>query len=186
MKRGDERSFGYLLRRSRLAALLTQEQLAERAHLSYRTISDLERGAKHTPRRDTVLLLAHALQLTPQERATLIAAIQPRDQQPEAYALPDDQASSKASVRAFIIADVRWYTAFHERGDDAAARLADRFAALTKAVVVQRDGEVLQLRGDDALAVFEAPRQALNASLDQEDRVKQETEEQHEPGSLVI
>jgi len=33
MKRGDERSFGYLLRRSRLAALLTQEQLAERAHL---------------------------------------------------------------------------------------------------------------------------------------------------------
>jgi hypothetical protein len=41
----DERSFGYLLRRYRLAALLTQEQLAERAHLSYRTISDLERGA---------------------------------------------------------------------------------------------------------------------------------------------
>ncbi|HLJ69555.1 MAG TPA: helix-turn-helix transcriptional regulator [Chloroflexota bacterium] len=58
----DERSFGYLLRRYRLAALLTQEQLAERAHLSHRTISDLEGGAKHSPRRDTVLLLADALE----------------------------------------------------------------------------------------------------------------------------
>jgi transcriptional regulator with XRE-family HTH domain len=105
----EERSFGYLLRRYRLASLLTQEQLAERAHLSYRAISDLERGAKHTPRRDTVLLLADALQLSPQERAALIAAIQPRDQS-EAGVLPDDQPSSQASVRAFLIADVRGST----------------------------------------------------------------------------
>ena len=89
----DERSFGYLLRRYRLAALVTQEQLAERAHLSYRTISDLERGAKHTPRRDTVLLLADALELSPQERATLIAAAHPVDRVPPSRVCPSCGAS---------------------------------------------------------------------------------------------
>ena len=89
----DERSFGYLLRRYRLAALLTQEQLAERAHLSYGTISDLERGAKHTPRRDTVLLLADALELSPQERATLIAAAHPVDRVPRSRVCPSCGAS---------------------------------------------------------------------------------------------
>ncbi|HLJ69552.1 MAG TPA: tetratricopeptide repeat protein [Chloroflexota bacterium] len=84
----DERSFGYLLRRYRLAALLTQEQLAERAHLSHRTISDLERGAKHSPRRDTVLLLADALELSSRERATLIAAAHPVEDATPARACP--------------------------------------------------------------------------------------------------
>jgi transcriptional regulator with XRE-family HTH domain len=37
-------TFGDLLRRYRLAAGLTQEELAEQAHLSPRAISDLERG----------------------------------------------------------------------------------------------------------------------------------------------
>src|SRR5579872_1727410 len=84
----DERSFGYLLRRYRLAALLTQEQLAERAHLSHRTISDLERGAKHSPRRDTVLLLADALELSPGERAALIAAAHPVEEAAKARGCP--------------------------------------------------------------------------------------------------
>jgi transcriptional regulator with XRE-family HTH domain len=57
----EQRSFGYLLRYYRLAALLTQEELAERARLSYQTISDLERGDEHTLRRETLLLLADAL-----------------------------------------------------------------------------------------------------------------------------
>jgi non-specific serine/threonine protein kinase len=67
--------FGDLLRRSRLAAGLTQEELAERAHLSPRAISDLERGARHRPWRDTVQLLAQALQLGSTERAELEAAV---------------------------------------------------------------------------------------------------------------
>src|SRR5579859_6433791 len=107
----DERSFGYLLRRYRLAALLTQEQLAEIAHLSYRTISDLERGAKNTPRRDTVLLLANALELSSEDRTALIAAAHPTDQQPGVSDRPY-QDSALASVRTFLIADVRGYTRF--------------------------------------------------------------------------
>jgi transcriptional regulator with XRE-family HTH domain len=42
--------FGRQLRRYRLAAGLSQEALAERAGLSWRTISDLERGVKQGPR----------------------------------------------------------------------------------------------------------------------------------------
>ena len=37
-------AFGELLRQHRLAAGLTQEELAERARISVRAISDLERG----------------------------------------------------------------------------------------------------------------------------------------------
>ena len=61
--------FGRLLRRSRLAAGLSQEALAERAGLSWRTISDLERGVKHGPRGSTLRLLADALALGAAERA---------------------------------------------------------------------------------------------------------------------
>src|SRR5437763_4107487 len=67
-------AFGDLLRRYREAAGLTQEALAERARLSARAISDLERGVKHTPRHDTVALLAEALRLSTQERTTFTAA----------------------------------------------------------------------------------------------------------------
>ena len=67
-------TFGELLKRYRLAAGLTQEALAERARLSPRTISDLERGVTSWPYRDTVALLAVALELTADERASLQAA----------------------------------------------------------------------------------------------------------------
>jgi tetratricopeptide (TPR) repeat protein/transcriptional regulator with XRE-family HTH domain len=67
-------SFGRLLRQMRQAAGLTQEELAERAHLSWRAISDLERGLRQTPRRETVSLLANALGLGAAERAALEAA----------------------------------------------------------------------------------------------------------------
>src|SRR5262245_19803229 len=55
--------FGDLLRRSRLAAGLTQAELAERAGLSVRGINDLERGARRAPHKETVALLADALAL---------------------------------------------------------------------------------------------------------------------------
>lgn len=67
--------FGELLRRFRLAASLSQEALADRAGLSVRAISDLERGARRTPRPETVTLLASALGLSPADRAALIAPV---------------------------------------------------------------------------------------------------------------
>jgi predicted ATPase/transcriptional regulator with XRE-family HTH domain len=70
-------SFGELLRQRRLAAGLTQETLAERAGVSAKAISDLERAPDRTPRLDTVGLLADALNLDPAERAALLAAARP-------------------------------------------------------------------------------------------------------------
>jgi tetratricopeptide (TPR) repeat protein/transcriptional regulator with XRE-family HTH domain len=64
-------SLADLVRRYRRAAALTQEELAERAGLSARVISDLERGLRQRPRRGTLALLADALDLAPDERAAL-------------------------------------------------------------------------------------------------------------------
>ncbi len=58
------------------AARLTQEALAERAGLSVRAISDLERGVNRTPHDDTLQLLVEALSLHPADRAVLLAATQ--------------------------------------------------------------------------------------------------------------
>lgn len=60
--------FGLLLKRYRQAAGLSQEALAERAELSPRAISDLERGVNRSPRYVTLELLAHALALSSQQR----------------------------------------------------------------------------------------------------------------------
>jgi predicted ATPase/transcriptional regulator with XRE-family HTH domain len=66
----DEQSlhFSDLLRRARRVAGLTQEELAERAGLSTRGISDLERGIRRVPHQDTLEMLSDALNLTDAER----------------------------------------------------------------------------------------------------------------------
>src|SRR6266849_1749409 len=74
MPAGDELAFGDLLRRQRVAGGLTQEQLAERAGLSVRGVSDLERGIRRAPHRATVLRLADGLGLAETERALLSAS----------------------------------------------------------------------------------------------------------------
>ncbi len=71
MNHEHDQTFAYLLRRHRCAAGLSLEALAERAGLSERGLSDLERGARRTPRRETVALLAGALGLSPRDRAAL-------------------------------------------------------------------------------------------------------------------
>ena len=67
-------SFGGLLRRLRDEAGLTQEELAEAARLSPRSVSDLERGVNLTARHDTARLLAGALGLSGPQRALFEAA----------------------------------------------------------------------------------------------------------------
>jgi adenylate cyclase len=65
-----------------------------------------------------------------------------------------------------LIADARGYTSFtQERGDDEAGRLAARFAACTRECVDAAGGRVLELRGDEALCVFDSPRQALRTAI---------------------
>jgi len=73
----DAVTFAALLKRQRLAAGLTQEALADRAGLSAKAVSDLERDPARTPRLGTVTLLADALGAGPEERAQLLAAARP-------------------------------------------------------------------------------------------------------------
>src|SRR6266567_114395 len=84
-----ESSFGDLLRRYRLAAGFTQEELAERAGLSVRGISDLERGLSARARKETLALLADALDLTPVERTQLASTGRSERKSP----LPDPSES---------------------------------------------------------------------------------------------
>src|SRR5262249_60536592 len=72
----SERSFGELLKRYRIQADLTQEALAERARVSARAISDLERGVKHAPRQDTLARLLQVLSLAASDCVQLEAAAQ--------------------------------------------------------------------------------------------------------------
>jgi tetratricopeptide (TPR) repeat protein/transcriptional regulator with XRE-family HTH domain len=93
--------FAGLLRELRVAAQLTQEELAEAAGLSPRTVSDLERGVSQKAHRDTARLLADALHLIGPTRARFEAVARgrgPGDAGPGAAAmatrtLPRDIAS---------------------------------------------------------------------------------------------
>jgi transcriptional regulator with XRE-family HTH domain len=119
--------FGDLLRRYRVAAGLTQAELAERAGLSVRGINDLERGARHTPRKETVALLADALRLTDDERARFTSASRPTpashaNATPAGALAPQPPAvTPTAAIHTFLNADMRGYSTFTlEYGDEAA------------------------------------------------------------------
>src|SRR5438067_12194256 len=75
MSTDESSDFGRLLRPHRIAAGLSQEALAERAGLSTRGISDLERGLRTTPQRQTVRRLADALGLSAADRSALEEAV---------------------------------------------------------------------------------------------------------------
>ena len=87
-------------------------------------------------------------------------------------------STARASdVRTFLIADVRGYTQFTlEHGDEAAAKLATRFATLVEEELTAHDGQVIELRGDEALTVFASARRALQAAVELQGRFLQETE----------
>ena len=76
-------------------------------------------------------------------------------------------ATPNAPVRTFLIADIRGYTRFtEEHGDEASATLAAKFASLVQAGVEIRGGKLIEIRGDEALAVFDSARQAIRAAID--------------------
>jgi class 3 adenylate cyclase len=82
-----------------------------------------------------------------------------------------------APIRTFLIADVRGYTRFTEQhGDEVAARLAAKFADLVREGVETRGGSLVEVRGDEALAVFESARQAIRAAVDLQRVFVEETE----------
>src|SRR5262245_23381798 len=66
--------FAQTIRGYRVRAGLSQEELAERAGVSTRAVSDMERGLRRNPRPETLRLLADALALEPEGRAHFFAS----------------------------------------------------------------------------------------------------------------
>jgi class 3 adenylate cyclase len=85
-------------------------------------------------------------------------------------------SESPSALRTFLIADIRGYSRYTEEyGDEAAANLAAEFAELVADGVQAHEGELVELRGDEALAVFSSARQAIRAAVDLQARFGDET-----------
>jgi predicted ATPase/DNA-binding XRE family transcriptional regulator len=82
------------LRRYRIAAGLTQEQLAERARMSLAAVGKLERGARSRPYQATIALLAGALSLSGDDRIELERAAGRG-----AYAASDPEQESEQAIK---------------------------------------------------------------------------------------
>ena len=99
----DERSglsFAGLLRQLRAEARLTQEELAEAAGLSPRSVSDLERGINRTAHKDTALLLAGALSLEGPVCESFVAAARGKAPPAEVLAARQGQAPGAFAAAA--------------------------------------------------------------------------------------
>src|SRR5215831_7267487 len=92
--------FGGLLRQLRADAGLTQEELAEAAGLSPRSVSDLERGIHLTARKDTAELLAGALGLAGPARPLFVAAARGRVPAEQVLAALDGEAVAPGGAAA--------------------------------------------------------------------------------------
>jgi YVTN family beta-propeller protein len=88
------------------------------------------------------------------------------------------RASFASAVLTFLIADVRGYTRFTQvHGDEEAGRLATAFAELARETITSSGGELIELRGDEALCVFGSARQALRAAVELQINLRRQTDE---------
>lgn len=94
MVHDEQSAFGALLRRFRLDAGLSQEELAERSGLSVGAISALERGVRRAPYRDTVAKLVAVLELSPTERVLFERAASTQSRRIRAIATSPDTLSA--------------------------------------------------------------------------------------------
>lgn len=97
-----ELAFGDLLRQHRRSRELTQELLADCAGVSVRAISDLERGARVHPYRETAILLANALELNGPARSEFLAAAQRPTRQDRSTASQESSGRLPSPITHFI------------------------------------------------------------------------------------
>jgi tetratricopeptide (TPR) repeat protein/transcriptional regulator with XRE-family HTH domain len=140
-------SFAALLRKLRADAGLTQEELAEASQLSYRTISDLERGVNLTPRKQTMRLLADTLGLAGAQRQAFEAAARERARP----ARPVAQATAGSAVPRQLPAPIAGFTG--RAVELQALNSMVQKAAETGTVVISAVGGMAGI-GKTALAVY--------------------------------
>jgi transcriptional regulator with XRE-family HTH domain len=137
-------SFGGLLRQLRDEAQLTQEELAEAASLSPRSVSDLERGINRTARKDTALLLAGALGLDGQAHELFIAAARGRG--PAAAVLATREGTAPGAFAAAATRALPRHIASFTGRQAELARLMDEMDALAA------EGGVVGIHAIDGMA----------------------------------
>lgn len=98
----DASSFAEALRRFRLRAGLTQEELAERAELSTHAVSALERGVRRRAQPRTLRALASALRLSPTEQHSFFAAAREDDDAAAATAPARQRSALPAPLTPLI------------------------------------------------------------------------------------
>jgi WD40 repeat protein/transcriptional regulator with XRE-family HTH domain len=106
-------SFAGLLRQLRAEAKLTQEELAEAAGLSPRSVSDLERGINRTAHKGTAVLLADALGLAGPTEELFVAAA--RGKAPAAQVLAAAQGAGPPPARTVTTSPYRGLRVFEEQ-----------------------------------------------------------------------
>lgn len=141
--------FAELLRRQRESAGLTQAELAARAGLGERTVSNLERGINKTPYANTVRLLSDALDLPETARAGLAAAARPK---------PDAENTAPAPVGGYLGATP---------GGPLVARSAERtaiHAALSEAA--RGNGKLVLLTGEPGIGKTRLAQEAAKLAIE--------------------
>ena len=168
--------FGDQLRDQRTLRGMSVEEVAEAAGLAPKALREIESGARPAPASTIVNALATALHLGDDERKALISAAKLENpvigaalgrKPPTRAARP----AMAAAILVFLIADIRGYTRFtREHGDEAAAQLTERFADLARSAAERWDGQMVEVRGDEVVAVFASARQAVRAAHDLQSR----------------
>jgi predicted ATPase/DNA-binding XRE family transcriptional regulator len=135
--------FGTLLRKFRNGAGFSQEELAERAAISAKAVSALERGFRKSPYRETVRLLAAALELDGPQRAQLEEAARRPARATAVPGAPDHAPPFPSALTSLV-------------GRDDGVREIEAIAAQARLVTVLGPGGVGKTR--IALAIGERAR----------------------------
>jgi YVTN family beta-propeller protein len=84
-----------------------------------------------------------------------------------------DEPGRAAQIRTFLIADVRGYTRYTQNhGDAEASGLAQSFADMVRGAIASSGGELVELRGDEALCAFHSAREALLGAVELQRRCR--------------
>jgi class 3 adenylate cyclase len=161
--------FGDLLYQHRTLRGLSVDELAASVNIAPSALRDIEAGKRPAPPENVAKAMADALGLDKEDRETFLEAADLGS--PMMHALtgrkiaPVEPPALSAAIHAFLIADIRGYTAYTQRfGDNAAAQLSTRFADIARSVLERWDGRLVEVRGDEVLGVFASARQAVLAA----------------------
>jgi class 3 adenylate cyclase len=177
----SDQSFGDLLHTLRQTAGLTQAELAGRANLSLRGLSDLERGINHVPRWDTLLALADGLGLAEEARYRFfeVARRRPIDLSLSSSELPPPSNPAEPSwpvsdlrtpstlptgTVTFLFTDIEGSTRLLQRLGDAYAQLLDEHQRLLRQSWVEYGGVEVDTAGDGFFVAFPTAPAAVAAA----------------------